>query len=247
MTNLAPLIGVSTGSRKLPDSGASILVVRPSYTRAVAAAGGAPVMIPIQIDAESLRSIFNHLDGLVITGGGDIDPARYGAEPSVYTAGVDPDRDEAELLLARWAVEENKPLLGICRGHQILNVALGGTLTQDIRAELPGALRHDNSSDEWFGRFAHEVSVTTGSQLSRVLGIDGSDRLSVNSLHHQAVGRPGERLKRVACADDGVVEGMEVEGCDFVLSVQWHPEGLYEQHPPHRRLFEALVSAARRT
>jgi putative glutamine amidotransferase len=190
-----------------------------------------------------LRSIFDRLDAVVISGGGDIDPQRYGAERSLYTAGIDTGRDAVEIQLAQWAVEENKPLLAICRGHQILNVALGGTLNQDIQDTLPGTLRHDAPSDDWFARTVHDVSVTSGSKLHAALGGEET-KLVVNSLHHQALDRVADALTVVACAVDGIVEGVEIPDRRFAIGVQWHPEALVDEHPRMRQLFESLVSAA---
>jgi putative glutamine amidotransferase len=200
-------------------------------------------MIPLATNTVILRSIFDRLDAIVISGGGDIDPQRYGAERSVYTAGVDTERDEVEIQLAQWAVAEDKPLLAICRGHQILNVALGGTLNQDIQDTLPGSLRHDAPSDDWFARTVHDVSVTPGSKLHMALG-GGATELAVNSLHHQGLDRVADALTVVACAVDGIVEGVEIPDRRFVVGVQWHPEALVDEHPRMKQLFENLVSVA---
>ena len=221
------------------------MALRPTYVHAVTVAGGAPMMIPLETNASVLRSIFDRLDAVVISGGGDIDPQRYGAEHSLYTAGVDTERDAVEIQLAQWAVEEDKPLLAICRGHQILNVALGGTLNQDIQDTLPGSLRHDAPSDDWFARTVHDVSVTSGSKLHAALGGEETN-LAVNSLHHQALDRVADALTVVACAADGIVEGVEVHYRRFIIGVQWHPEGLVDEHPRMKQLFESLVSAAAR-
>lgn len=219
--------------------------MRPTYPHAVEVAGGAPVMIPHDVDRDALRRIYARLDGVVLSGGGDVDPTCYGAQTvSPYTMGVDLQRDEAELQLVRWALDDGKPLLAICRGIQVLNVALGGTLIQDIREERPGALRHEAASDAWFTRLSHDVLVDPASRLYTILGIDDR-RLPVNSLHHQALDSLGEGLAVAAHAEDGIVEGVEVPGLPFAVGVQWHPEALVDQHPPMRRLFEALVGAAR--
>jgi putative glutamine amidotransferase len=216
--------------------------VRPTYPHAVAIAGGAPALIPLSIDTDILRAHYERLDGLVLSGGGDIAPERYGAAPSPYSTGIDFNRDEIEILLARWAVEDDKPLLAICRGHQVLNVALGGTLIQDIREEVSNALRHDPPTDDWFTILAHEVAIVAGSTLHAALG--GERRLAVNSLHHQSVRQVATDLRIVACADDGIVEGIEHPDRRFVVGVQWHPEALVDQHPPMKRLFEELVHSA---
>lgn len=243
MSGRHPLVGITVGSGKLPDSDAVTLGIRPTYTRAIAAAGGVPVLIPLQVDHETLRHLYDRLDAVLLTGGGDVEPARYGAETSVFTAGINPDRDEIEDQLVRWAVADDRPLLGICRGHQVMNVALGGTLIQDIREEVVGALRHDAPSDGWFIRCSHEVTVVPGSSLHRALGITG-ERLAVNSLHHQAIAQTAPELQVVAHADDGIIEGIVHPQRRFIVGVQWHPEALFDRHEPHLHLFEALVSAA---
>jgi putative glutamine amidotransferase len=173
------------------------------------------VLIPFGIDPANLRALYERLDGLILAGGGDIEPGRYGKQKSLYTDNVNQDRDEAEMLLVQWSLEDDRPLLAICRGHQVLNVALGGTLIQDIREEKPGALRHDPPSDDWFPILVHEVSLTPGSKLHAVLGID---RLGVNSMHHQAIDqwRPGWKsprarmmvlLKRWSIRSDALLSG----------------------------------------
>lgn len=246
MTADAPLIGISVSALSSPALEALYLAVRPTYSHAVEIAGGAPVLIPLQVGQAGLRRIYERLDAIVLSGGGDIDPARYGAPTtSPHTSQVDPQRDEVEIQLARWAVEDDKPLLAICRGMQVLNVALGGTLIQHIPDEVAGALPHQTRSDEAFGHLAHEVTVTPDSKLYAALNLNGS-HLSVNSLHHQAVAKIGRGLRIVARAGDGIVEGVEVPDRRFIIGVQWHPEALVNRHPPMRHLFEALVAAARK-
>jgi putative glutamine amidotransferase len=239
-----PLIGIATGTRQAPDSGAVFVALRPTYPHAVEKGGGVPVIIPTLVGEDTLRQIYERLDGIVISGGGDVDPASYKAAPSDYIYGVDPVRDQAEFQIVRWAVEDDKPLLAICRGIQVLNVALGGTLIQHIPAEVKEALVHANLSDEWFYRLAHEVTIAQDSKLYRALGIN-TERLSVNSLHHQGLGQVAPQLRVVARADDGVVEGVELPDRRFILGVQWHPEALVDEHPPMLHLFESLVDAAK--
>jgi putative glutamine amidotransferase len=238
-----PLIGITVGEQKVTTFNGTALRVRSTYPRAVESAGGIPLLIPLQIDVNTLRRIYDRLEGIVITGGGDIDPSYYGTSQSVYTAEVDTHRDEAEIQLARWAVEDDKPLLGICRGHQVMNVALGGTLIQDIRDEIPNSLRHDSPSDEWFTKLPHEISIDPDSKLYRALGVT-TERLAVNSMHHQSANQLASNLCLVARADDGVIEGIEHPERRFVIGVQWHPEALFDTYAPHKHLFEAFVKAA---
>lgn len=237
-----PLIGITTGSRKF--NGTGHVAVMPTYPHAVTLAGGAPVMLPIEPDMDYLRRIYDRLDALLLSGGGDIAPGSFGSrEISPYLSKVDPQRDAVEFQLVRWAVKDDKPLLAICRGHQVLNTALGGTLYQDIRHEVAGALRHDHTSEKWFYQTVHEVAITDGSTLHHALGTNGL-RTAVNSLHHQALNRVADDLQVVATADDGIIESVEVPGARYMVGVQWHPEALVDNYPQMRGLFTTLVSKA---
>lgn len=245
MTADKPLIGITVYSRRLPSSDSKALGLRPTYTHAVTTAGGAPILIPLEADRDVQRTIFERLDGIILSGGGDLSPESYHAdEVSPYTALVDPVRDSIEFQLVRWANDDDKPLLAICRGHQVLNVALGGTLIQDLRTTLGGTLRHDAPNDSWFYRISHEVTVEPGSALQAALGIT-DERLAVNSLHHQGIDQLAPDLIPVAHAEDGVIEGITLPGRRFILGVQWHPEALVDDHPPMKNLFVSLVNAAR--
>jgi putative glutamine amidotransferase len=197
------------------------------------------VLVPPGLAEGTLRGLLPRLDGLLLSGGGDLDPARYGAPPHPLAAGLDAARDATELALTRWAVAEGRPLFGICRGAQVLNVALGGTLYGDV-GEHPGALQHTYPSEAAALR-PHPVQVAEGSRLAEVLGLPV---LAVNSLHHQAVRAVAPGLRVAARAPDGLVEAVELPGHPFALAVQWHPESLPEA-PEMQRLFAALVAAAR--
>jgi putative glutamine amidotransferase len=239
----APLIGISVRTVINPASQARYLGVRPTYPHAVDLAGGIPLLIPMHIEDSALRSLFDRLDGLVLTGGGDVDPASYGAEYSPYTADIDVERDRVEMQLVRWSIDTDLPLLTICRGTQVLNVALGGTLIQDLRDEVPNALRHDPPDDSWFPRLTHDIDVVGGSKLHNALG---QTHLAVNSLHHQALAHIADGLAVTACAPDGIVEGVELPDKRFVVGVQWHPEALVDEHPHMLGLFKSLIQAAGR-
>jgi len=245
MPELFPLIGISTGKRQAPDSPLPFLGAAVTYSEAISLAGGVPVLIPYTPSEQPLRALFERLDGIILSGGGDVDPAAYHAERRPQTDNVDTGRDKAEFLLARWAVDEDKPLLAICRGIQVLNVALGGALIQDIPSEAPGALEHAQKPPD-FARIMHTVSVTPGTALSRALNTT-DEELPVNSLHHQAIGLAAAGLCVAARAPDGVIEGAEIPGRRFTIGVQWHPEALVKTHTPMRHLFQALVRAARDT
>lgn len=216
-----------------------------SYTDAVRDAGGTPWVIPNfqagSLDDEMIRAYIDRLDGLLLSGGPDLAPAHFGAEPHPRLAGVSPERDEIELGLARLALEMKLPTLAICRGIQVMNVAAGGTLYQDIAAEVKGALQHRQQAPRWHA--AHSVVVGMESLLREILGIC-DEHLMVNTYHHQSVREPAPGFTVAARAPDGVIEAVEHPDHRFALGVQWHPEGMYEHHPVMLRLFGGLVGAA---
>lgn len=208
------------------------------------AGGGAPLQVPLGLDQTTLRAVFERVDGLLLAGGGDVDPAFYGGPTSDKCRGIDRERDALEMTLVRWSIEAGKPLLTICRGIQVMNVALGGSLYQDVLSDMPGALRHDYFTSDGFARDyrAHPLTLVRDSGLIHLLG---AERLVVNSLHHQGIKGLASDLTPVGHAPDGLVEAVEVKGHPFAIGVQWHPEALAADDPMMRRLFEALVKAAR--
>jgi putative glutamine amidotransferase len=181
------------------------------------------------------------LDALLLTGGGDVDPARYGQPPHPTVYEICAARDDLELDLTRRALDEGLPFLAICRGIQVLNVALGGTLVQDVASATGSLIQHSQKDKRSVP--THAVKVDTASRLAGILGCAA---LEVNSLHHQSIDRPGDGLRIVAHAPDGVAEGAEVPAHSFAVAVQWHPEELVGQDAAARNLFDALVDAARR-
>ena len=238
----APLIGITTDSPASPDR-ADLDWLHSRIVQAVATGGGLPVVIPPGLAGAALRGLgrADRLDGVVLPGGGDVDPARYGAPPHPAAGGLDPARDEAELALAGWAVADGRPLLGICRGTQVLNVALGGTLYGDV-GDHPGAARHAFSPGLPMDLLAHSVAVVGGTRLAWVLG---ASEVPVNSLHHQACRSLAPGLLAAAWSPDGLVEAVEAPGHPFAVAVQWHPECL-APGLPMQHLFAALVEAAGR-
>jgi putative glutamine amidotransferase len=237
----APLIGITTSVTV--DRTPERAYVNGAYIRAVQAAGGIPLLLTPHFAPAVQAALWPRLDGLLLTGGGDIEPARFGQPRHPAVDDVSPARDELELGLTRRAVADNVPILAVCRGIQIVNVALGGTLVQDIASERPGALPHSQKAPRHEPTHAVKV-MGEGTRLGRVLG---TLELEVNSMHHQAIERLGEGLREVAWAPDGIVEGVEMSGDDrFVLGVQWHPEELVDRDPAARSLFAAVVDAARR-
>jgi putative glutamine amidotransferase len=205
----------------------------------VVAAGGEPLLIAAELEEAPLYAQFASLDGLILSGGGDVDPARYGERPTLHLGGVDEQRDRTELLLAGWALAERKPLLGICRGLQLLNVACGGALYQDV-SQHDGAMQHAYYPNYPHDYLAHGIILEPDSLLAALLG---KTTVQVNSLHHQACRSMAPALRVVARAADGIVEAAEIVEHPFALAVQWHPEALL-QTEESRALFGALVAAS---
>jgi putative glutamine amidotransferase len=234
-----PVIGLTTynGENK---HGYPISALMHKYIAAVADAGGVPVLIPSGLNGEPFQTLLGRLDGILLTGGGDIAIELFDGEPHPRVDGVDLDRDAVEFALLKAAAESGKPFLGICRGFQVVNVALGGTLYTHIQDQFPGAIKHDYDSDSQRQFLAHEIRVE---KISFLAGILGKPRLKVNSLHHQGAKSLAPALKPVAYAPDGLVEAVELHGHPFGMAVQWHPEWLTDQ-PVTRRLFWAFVEAA---
>ncbi len=234
----SPLIGITT--QRAATSGSPVVGSPETYIKAVQNAGGLPLLIPLDLTPPELDELFTHLDGILLHGGGDIDPALFHGPAHAEVYGIDPDRDRVELQLVHQAADSGKPFLGICRGIQVINVALGGTLYTHIHDQHPNALRHDCYPDFPRDYLAHPVRVLENSSLSKILG---KSTIETNSLHHQGLDRPAPRLQPVAWAPDGIIEGVELTGHRFGLGVQWHPENL-QAYPEMRALFLALVAAA---
>lgn len=235
-----PVIGLTTYFKISKDSNVPLYGLMLSYVRAVAGAGGIPVLVPLNVGDEDLAEVLRRVDGLLLPGGGDIDPRHYGGQPHELVEEIDDDRDRVEIGLARLAVREQKPVLAICRGHQVLNVALGGTMYEDLASQMPGAIRH--SYYEARTDLPHTVRVLPGTQLAAILQ---EEETGVNSIHHQGLRDLAPELVVSALAPDGLVEGVEVPGHPFAVGVQWHPENLLQVAPVMQNLFTALVAAAR--
>jgi putative glutamine amidotransferase len=235
-----PLIGVSTSITvgEYPERA----YVNSAYLRAVEQAGGIPVLLPPQLSASARDTLWRRLDGLVLTGGGDIEPARFGEAPHPKTALVSADRDGLEMDLVDRALRDDVPLFGICRGLQVINVALGGSLHQHIPDAVGETVQH--AQTEKRHQATHPVKVLAeGTRLGRILG---ASELAVNSFHHQALKRLGRGLREVAWAPDGVIEAVEHDDTQrFLVAVQWHPEDLVGHDAAARALFTAVVDAAR--
>lgn len=216
------------------------------YVHALTAAGAIPWLIPlIPEDVETLRGIYDELDGVFLPGGADIDPANYGEQRHPNCDLSDTARDQVELTLTKWAMRDRKPVLGVCRGLQLINLAAGGTLWQDIESQRPGSIKHDYFPfREGHARdhLAHAITVRDGTQLAEILGA-GERR--VNSMHHQGIRDLARGFIVSATAPDGLIEGIELKSEQFLLAVQWHPEALSEKDARTQQLFEAFTTAAR--
>lgn len=246
MNNRYPIIGIpcrTDTSGTYP--GRPINAQNSSYTNAIIQAGGVPILIPLEVQGTMLDALFDRIDGLIFTGGGDIDPAFYNETPQVENLDhIQKWRDKVELTLMRMAMTTGKPFLAICRGIQIMNVAGGGSLWQDLACQKPEAMRHDYFYDELrYARnyIAHGITLEPSSVLRKILQ---TGRLGVNSLHHQAVKDIPPTLKATGYADDGVIEALEALDHPFGIGVQWHPEELVPEHETACKMFQAFIEAA---
>lgn len=240
-----PVIGITTRTLEPAPGTSPGWAMRQQYVHVLVEAGAVPWLVPLlPDDAATMRAVYERVDGLFLPGGLDIDPARYGVAKHALTGRSDGPRDAVELQLARWAREEGKPVLAVCRGAQLLNVAAGGTLIQDVGAQWARGQKHDYFADD--GEFprdkiVHEVRLAPGTRLREIYACEA---LAVNSMHHQALDRLGDGLRASAHAPDGLIEGVEQPGDQFWLGVQWHPEDLTGTHPVQRKLFAAFTGAA---
>jgi putative glutamine amidotransferase len=234
------LIGITSEFAPDPAKPFGQIALGESYVQAVVKAGGLPVAIPVGMSAEQEDALFARLDGILFSGGSDLAPELFGgqAHPRIY--GIDARRDELEIRYVRRAVETGKPFLGICRGIQSVNVALGGTLFTDLHDQHDPNQRHDWYPDIPRDYLAHAVTLEPDSRLAQILG---KDALEVNSLHHQGIERVAPALRAVAYAPDHLVEAVEVPQHPFGFAVQWHPEWL-QAYAPQRQLFQAFLQAA---
>lgn len=213
------------------------------YLRALRAAGAIPVLLPLQCSEEDLEQLADTLDGFLFTGGPDVHPFLFGEEAHRFCGSVSAKRDRMELALLPAIMKRKKPILGVCRGIQLLNIALGGTIWQDIPSQVTSQFPIAHSQGFDYSLPAHTVAVTPGSKLAAVTG---SEKLSVNSMHHQAVKDAAPGILISATAPDGLAEAMELPDYPFFIGVQWHPERLWETDEAAAKLFTAFVNAAKR-
>lgn len=235
-----PLIGLTTRHTSHPTHGWPMLSTPKSYTQALARANALPVLIPLNTPAERLPDLLARLDGIIFTGGGDIETSRFNGQPHEKVYGVDPERDELEMTLIEQVIAAEMPFLGICRGFQVINVALGGSLYTHISDQLQGALEHSFDSNHPTDHPAHEVRLKPGCQLADIFG---AQRIMVNSLHHQGADRIAPRLEANGWAPDGLTESFALPDYPFGLAVQWHPEWMPNDQT-QTRLFTAFRQAA---
>lgn len=241
---MKPVIGI-TGwhhvlSSKLPGKPLQGVLVTDDYSQGIEQVGGLPFIVPYLSNEESIRSLSEKLDGLLLSGGNDVSPSLFGAEPQIGLENVSPERDELEVLLLHEMRKQGKPVLGICRGIQVINAALGGTLYQDLPKYWKGSIQHSQKAPR--NHVSHTVHIEPGSRLFSLLG--GTDRIRTNSFHHQAVEQVAKGLIATAWDDEGLTEGVESTDGPFLVAVQWHPENLWQNHPKFLGLFRGLVEAA---
>lgn len=233
-------IGLTIGNSEEDE----IYSLRDDYVRALETAGGLPFILAPGNPGDAAAMAAEYLDrveALVLSGGADVDPALYGEDRHQTVTRLVPERDAFELALCREALRRDIPTLAICRGHQLLNVATGGTLFQDIASQVAAAAVHDPDQERW--QRCHDVEILPGTRLFQILG---RERVAVNSFHHQAVKELGRGLVLSARGcDDGVIEGMEMPDRRFMIGVQWHPESFWDQPQGFQPLFQGLVNAAR--
>ena len=245
-----PLILISPNvEKKGGEFGDLSISLSETYQQALMGCGAIPIALPATVSRELIAECVGRCDGVLLTGGEDVDPRLYrnGLPPRLRgTVAVTPDggaRDLRELVLIDEVFRQRKPLLGVCRGHQVLNVALGGTLMADVLAQMPRAINHRRMDRR--SEIVHEVRLTRGSLLAK---ITGKQKLGVNSTHHQAVARVARPLKVAAVSSDGIIESLElgpgaVNVLPFLLSVQFHPERLVDRDPEHRAIFRGFIQA----
>lgn len=235
---MKPLIGISTNQSKNVHGHPTVALMQ-SYVQAVIQAGGVPVLIPSMVHDDGWDALYARLDGILLSGGGDMAIERFSGEPHPRIDGVDPERDSVELKMVQAAVEDGKPILGICRGAQVINVGLGGTLYTHIQDQLPNSLDHAYPGNRRTV-LVHEVKLEEGTHIAEVMG---EPILQVNSLHHQGLKDIAPALRVTGYAPDGLVEAVELPDHPFGIAVQWHPEWLTDQEPT-RNLFREFVKTA---
>lgn len=234
---MQPLIGITCS---FDDRDGRFFLAR-AYIDSVAEAGGIPLILPGTDKIKKLDSYLKVISGVLLAGGGDLDPSYFDEEPHPALGEITPERDRFEIMLANAAMEKKMPILGICRGIQVLNVACGGNLIQHIPAEIKKPLKHSQSAPR--AHPTHNITIDKDSQLADIFGVSA---LRVNSFHHQSVKEPAEGFRVSAMSSDGVIEALEALEYPFVIGVQWHPECMTVNDSKSRQLFKAFVEATRK-
>jgi putative glutamine amidotransferase len=232
-----PIIGI-TGAYMKRNEHMEGLYVHHDYHKTVAANGGIPVILPF-INPEITLETLPLCDGIILSGGEDVDPQFYGQDPHINLGPTLPDRDLVEIEIVKYAIRNNIPILAICRGVQILNVALGGTLIQDIPSHMKEPIQHSQTVER--RRDTHWVKISEDSKLFQILG---SDQIRVNSLHHQAIDMVAKDLRVVASSSDGIIEAVEyICSSTFTVGVQWHPESMSNTNNSMNNLFIQFIKS----
>ncbi len=245
MMKKRPVIGVTTQTLEaIPDQLPRCWVMSQRYVHVLSKSGAVPWVVPLlPEDMDTVRAIYEHLDGVFLPGGVDMDPSSYDEAKRPECGRTDLARDATEIQLLRWAMEDRKPVLAVCRGVQVMNVAAGGSLYQDLGTDVAGAIKHDYfpCGVRQRDHLAHDIRIERGTRLASLLG---SESVTVNSMHHQGIKILAPGLVATAFASDGVIEGAEALGDHFMVGVQWHPEDLTDADERMRRLFGAFIDAS---
>lgn len=233
---MRPIIGITCSH----DVGLDRAFLPYAYSRAIEQAGGIPLLLPNIRDYCGITKMLQLVNGVMFSGGVDVDPVHQGHEPLPGLGELTPERDLFELALAKVALEADKAILGICRGMQLLNVVAGGTVHQDVKRTIKGVLKHSQDAPRWYP--THKIKILPGSILAEMLG---GPEIRVNSFHHQAVDRVATGFRVTAVAEDGVIEAIESTNHSFVIGIQSHPEAMWERDPQFLRIFKTFVEAVR--
>lgn len=230
---MIPLIGITSSY----DRESGRIFLSRYYVQAVEAAGGLPLVLPCVLSEHVVENILGTIDGLLLSGGVDVDPLLFGEEPQPAMGDICPQRDRFELALTRLALAKDMPILAICRGHQVLNIAAGGNIIQDIGSAIQNPLKHDQLAPRWHG--THTINMLPGSRLAAVWG----EKIVVNTFHHQAIDRVAEGFATTAWSTDGIIEGIESNQHRFAVGVQSHPECMWDRDSRILDLFKVFINS----
>ncbi|MBS6642456.1 MAG: gamma-glutamyl-gamma-aminobutyrate hydrolase family protein [Clostridiaceae bacterium] len=235
-----PVIGITPSHDTAKDD----LTMRPTYLRAIRDAGAIPLVFPLEVSDEDLDQLLSLVDGVLFTGGPDVHPSYFGEPTHLNCGDVSPLRDKLEIALLPKVLNAKKPVLGICRGIQLLNIGLGGTIYQDIPSQTAPEFPIAHRQPFYYTNYSHSVSVEKGSLLASICG---SDTIQVNSMHHQAIKKTAPSLTVTGYAPDGLIEAVEMRDYPYFVAVQWHPEYLYPFNEAAKNLFTSFVDACRKS